>query len=240
MEKRELIINSEGTFIKIDEREYNSAPGLALPASLRKIFAQPIKISDEPIKLNDQGGYVSENVHNEGFDIHPSAIVCAAMLSIDETRELEMPDKLPPQIRENAIICDKVQLYGFQNIDEGVFIGIDSAVDQFGSIGRHTFIGANNYLAALSGFAYKVGAYTIVGNNNRVRAESIVGDRVIMGNNNAIEDFVSIGDDSLVHDNCEFTARTEVPAKSIIKSNSGVRNEPTLVIKKLKPYNERN
>ena len=229
MQARELIYTSEGTFIKIPEAEYNPQ-GWALPASVREIFKKPLMISSEKIELNDAGGYIPENLNNYGFAIHPSAIVCAATLYSDENDSTKMPDGRPPAIRENVILCEGVELCGAQHIERDVFIGRDSYVDEQASIGRNTFIGADNYVGSTSAGDYKIGAFSIVGTGNRLEHEVLLASGVVIGSGNKIKDYANIGRGTVVHDKCDIESRVIVPADYVIKSNSRVAAQQSLII----------
>ena len=235
MRKRELIFTSEGTFIKLAAEDFKPTAG-ELPASLKEIFAKPIKISSDRIELNDQGGYVSEEVDNYGYIIHPSAIVCAEKLYTDETREIKMPDgQREPEIREGAILCEGVELRGFQHIEQGVFIGENTFVDEFSGIARDVFIGAGNYIDTPRGIDYKVGAFSIIGDNNRIDEETNLDSGVVIGSQNKIGAYGHIGHGTVIHDNCEFEKRVIVPPEYVIKSKSRISPSAGIVIKKISP-----
>ena len=219
--KRELIVTSEGSFIKpiVEKREL----GLDyISDSLKALLERPIKISNGPVKLNKHGGYVGNVIKANikkfsDIKIDPSAIVgdgaslaCAARA----------------RIGKNCIVGAGTEISHDVEIEFDTIIGEGNHFAEHTKIGPWNYIGNNNVIhptwtlielydkdeswQANSVFKHeKFGHYVIIGDNNDIWEDTRFGDRTIIGNNNKFHSGVIINFDNFIGNNCVFKEKAQ-------------------------------
>ena len=192
-----IIFNEDGAFVDV------KYPGADNPLNVELGVWQnhKIKISDKKLKLNEHGGYVSDEIkeqcRKQFISIHPSAIVGDIKIG-KNVRGMT--------IGRNCIISDGVSFKSDKRdfkitIEDGVIIGKNNILKnnlkimRLAEIGEgNTFIGGTkeDFRDPAYNF-YSIGMDTAIGNNNKFYGEFAVGDGCHIGNDNEFGDDIELG-----------------------------------------------
>ena len=209
--KKELIVNKQGTFVKLDPANFYSGK---VPAAVKALFAQPLKISSRRIKLNKQGGYLPARIQNDlledyNNEIDPSAIVAEGAQVVGEGI----------RIGAGAIIAEGVDLDGFVVVAGGTYIGPGTTIHKCAVLAARTFIGAENDIFSNTGSFYTPGPNLIIGNKNKIAGQVYLGENVVVGNQNDIAEGVALEKGARIGDMNMIAARSELGAHVTIGNN---------------------
>ena len=236
--KREIIVNNQGTFVKLDPANFYTG---RIPARVKELFAQPFKISAKRIKLNAHGGYLPDNIAKHLLTdannrIDPSAIVADGAKVIGEGIF----------VGAGAIIGAGADLDEFVTVEDNAYIGPKTRLHKCTEIASRTFVGAENDITGNSAGGGAFAENVIIGDKNTIEYGTYFGENVVVGDGNYFRGDVTVesrtnikddngfgarsylGSDLAIGSHCEFGKLCEVGNKTSIADNTQIGDFTTV------------